>query len=83
MGGHGNQSGAGGYRRGLKPHCTKRRLKCMSNSSLGHKEQKNQLHEIYTMHCSRDKDQNNKRLLTVCTGSNFQVGSISMRIGSN
>ena len=40
----------------------------MSNSSLGHKEQKIQLHENYTMLRSQDKGQNNKRSLTFCTG---------------
>ena len=43
----------------------------MSNSSLGHKEQKIQLHEIYTMLRSRDKGQNNKRSLTFGTGVKF------------
>ena len=43
----------------------------MSNSSLGHKEQKIQLHEIYIMIRSRDKGQSNKRSLTFCTGVKF------------
>ena len=43
----------------------------MSNSSLGHKEQKIQLYEIYTMLRSRDRGQNNKRSLTFCTGVKF------------
>ena len=43
----------------------------MSNSSLGHKELKIQLHEIYTMLRSQDKGQNNKRSLTFCTGVKF------------
>ena len=45
----------------------------MPNSSLGHKRQKIQLHEIYTMLRSRprDKGQNNKRSLTFCTGVKF------------
>ena len=45
----------------------------MSNSSLGHKEQKIQLHEIYTMLHSRDRGQNNKRSLTFCTGVKFST----------
>ena len=43
----------------------------MLNSSLGHKEQKIQLHETYTMLRSRDKGQNNKRSLTFRTGVKF------------
>ena len=43
----------------------------MSNSSLGHKEQKIQFHEIYTMLRSRDKGQNNERSLTFCIGVKF------------
>ena len=43
----------------------------MSNSCLGHKEQKIKLHEIYTMLRSRDKGQNNKRSLTLRTGVKF------------
>ena len=43
----------------------------MSNSSLGHKEQKIQLHKIHTMFCSSDRGQNNLRSLTFCTGVKF------------
>ena len=43
----------------------------MSNSSLGHKEQKIQLHGIYTTLHSRDEGQNIKRSLTFCTGVKF------------
>ena len=61
------------------------RLYCMSNSSLGHKEQKIQLHEIHIglTFRSRDKGQNNKRSLTFCTGVKFSSCLISMRMGSN
>ena len=47
----------------------------MSNSSLGHKEQKSQLHEIHTTFRSRDIGQNNKRSLTFCTRVKFSSWS--------
>ena len=40
----------------------------MSNSSLGHKEQKIQLYKIHTMFSSWDRGQINKRSLTFSTG---------------
>ena len=55
----------------------------MSIHFLSHKEQKSQLHEIHTTFRSPDRGQNNKRPLTFCTGSNFQVGPISTKMGSN
>ena len=55
----------------------------MSNSSLGHKEQKIQLHEIYTMLRSRDKGQNNKRSLTFCTGAKFSSSILINEMSSN
>ena len=56
----------------------------MSNSSLGHKEQKRQLHEIHTTFRSRDRGQNNKMSLTFCTGvkvsswSNFNENELKL-----
>ena len=46
----------------------------MSNSSLGHKEQKIQLHEIHTMFRSWDR-QINKRSLTFLQGVKFSSWS--------
>ena len=46
----------------------------MSNSSLGHREQKIQLHEIYTMLRSRDKGQNNKKVIDLLyRGQTFKL----------
>ena len=47
----------------------------MSIYSLGHKEQKSQLHEIHTTFRSPDRGQNNKRSLTFCTGVKFSSWS--------
>ena len=56
----------------------------MSDSSLGHKEQKIQLHEIHTMFRSWDRGQINKMVIDLFyRGSNFQIGLISTKMSSN
>ena len=45
----------------------------MSIYSLGHKEQKSQIHEIHTTFRSPDRGQNNKRSLTFCRPYRGQI----------
>ena len=54
---------------------------CMSNSSLGLKEQKSQLYKIHATFRPQDRGQNNERSLTFCTGVKYSSLSDSNENG--